>query len=54
MAKYDVQVTRIVTVDAHNLATAFYLAQEAVDKGLPIEGVVQIAKELPKIVKEEK
>jgi hypothetical protein len=54
MTKYNIQVTRIVTVDAHNVATAFYLAQEAVDKGLPIEGVVQIVKELPKTVGEEK
>jgi hypothetical protein len=46
---YEASITKKVSVQAHNEASATALANVAVEKGLPVEGVMGIRNTLPKI-----
>jgi hypothetical protein len=49
--RYEVSITKKVSVEAHNEATAIYLAKQAVKEGLPVEGVRAITQMLPKVAR---
>jgi hypothetical protein len=44
---YEIEITKKVMVNAHNIPTAIYLATKAVEEGLPLEGVESITDKMP-------
>ena len=51
MPRFEISIIKVVSVEAHNEASAIYLANQAVEEGLPIQGVRSIREALPKVAR---
>jgi hypothetical protein len=49
--RYEVSITKKISVEAHNEASAIALAKIALEDGLPVEGVRAITEMLPKVAR---
>jgi hypothetical protein len=49
--RYEISIIKVVSVEAHNEASAIALAKMAVEEGLPIQGVKSIRETLPKVAR---